>query len=125
LSARGDGISLGSFVLVVLLGGSIAMTHHDENAPPRVLPIGATLPLWLEEVKLWSIGRDYQLMVTRAEAEYYQGSLVSDEQWDRLGSIGGSNTGIRSIESKYEHFENVRCLSACFLAVTARRDGVH
>ena len=66
----------------------------NECVPARNLPAGATLPPWLEEVAPYYLDRDHMKMMTRAEiAEYEDEPLMSDEQWDSMGSNGGSNFG--------------------------------
>lgn len=68
--------------------------HPDvQYVPPRNLPAGATLPSWLEQVAPYYVGRDNMVMMTRAEIDVERGSPISDRDWDRLGSIGGSNVG--------------------------------
>jgi hypothetical protein len=66
---------------------------NDQYVPPRNLPSGATLPSWLEQVAPYYYGRDYMEMMTRAEHNAHRGEPITDEEWDQLGSHGGSNMG--------------------------------
>jgi|HubBroStandDraft_4_1064222.scaffolds.fasta_scaffold1776053_1 hypothetical protein len=65
----------------------------DQYVPPRNLPAGATLPSWLEQVAPYYLGRDYMVMMTRAEVNAQRSEPISDHDWDKLGAIGGSNVG--------------------------------
>jgi len=64
----------------------------DQYFPPRKLPDGTTLPPWLEQVAPYYLSDSYMIMKTRAEVEAEQGP-ISDQNWDALGSHGGSNWG--------------------------------
>ena len=65
----------------------------DQYVPPRSIPAGETLPSWLEQVAPYYMGRDDMIMMTRAEVNIYRSEPITDRDWDRLGSIGGSNVG--------------------------------
>jgi len=65
----------------------------DQYVPPRNLPTGATLPSWLEQVAPYYLDQDYMVMMTRAEVNVNREVPITDEEWDELGSNGGSNVG--------------------------------
>ena len=65
---------------------------HDQYVPPRNLPTGATLPSWLEQVAPY-YKLDYMEMMTRAEQDALRDEPLTDDEWDQLGSQGGSNMG--------------------------------
>jgi hypothetical protein len=65
---------------------------HDQYVPPRDLPTGATLPSWLQQVAPYYT-LDYMQMMTRAEQDALRDEPLTDEEWDSLGSKGGSNVG--------------------------------
>lgn len=65
----------------------------DEDVPARKLPAGATLLSWLEPVAPYYLGSDYMKMMTRAEVDVLREVPITDEEWERLGSIGRSNLG--------------------------------
>lgn len=66
---------------------------HDQYVPPRSLPKGETLPSWLEQVAPYYLSSDYMIMMTRAEVDAERSEPITDQEWDRLGSAGGSNLG--------------------------------